>query len=64
MNDNYMTKEIPYTEAHVCRSNGVGDYEMVCPKAGVLPGFVTFMSRTMLSGKCSGCGKTIKSKEK
>ncbi len=56
----YMTKTIRYSEGHKCQPNGVGDYELVCPKdnRGVIPGFVPFMLRGTLK-KCQGCGKNI-----
>lgn len=54
-----MNKPIKYTEGHVCRSNGVGDYEMVCPTHGLLPRTVPFMQRSLLSGNCPLCGKKI-----
>lgn len=58
--DDYMTKQLSYTGGHICRPNGVGDYEMVCPQAGVLPGFVSFMMRDALKGKCPGCGEDVR----
>lgn len=46
----YMTMVIPYTSDHECRPGEHGDYEMVCPEAGVLQPFVPFMRRTLLRG--------------
>ena len=60
MTDDTMNQMIRYTDGHECRPNGVGDYEMVCPTFGVLLGFVPFMRRAVLRGRCSGCGLLVK----
>ena len=63
MTDGPMDQMIQYTDGQECRPNGVGDYEMVCPTAGVLEGFVPFMRRAVVRGRCHGCGLSIRSLE-
>ena len=55
----FYTRTFPYTHGHVCRPNQTGDYEMVCPRVGVLQPFVPFLARQMQSGVCQGCGKDV-----
>jgi hypothetical protein len=53
-----MDEEIQYTDGHKCIPNGVGDYTFVCPTKGEKPGFVPFMLRRMVKGKCA-CGTYV-----
>jgi len=53
--DDYLTQEILYTHGHKCVPNSVGDYKFICPTKGEKPGFVPFMLRKSLKGKCA-CG--------
>lgn len=54
-----MTNEtIDYGAGHICRPNGHGDYERVCPRAeaGERPRLVPFMFRNALDGQACQCG--------
>lgn len=57
-----LEETIELTHGHVCEPNGVGDYQIRCPVAGVLPGFISRVSRTLIGGTCDGCGKYIQVK--
>lgn len=63
MAQSYEDKEIKYTHGHKCTPNGSGDYTFVCPEHGEKPGFIPFMARSLLKGKCI-CGKSIEVIEK
>jgi hypothetical protein len=57
-NRDFLTKEILYSLGHRCVPNGVGDYVFLCPTLGEKPGFIPFMLRDQLRGKCV-CGVEI-----
>lgn len=56
-----MTETLEHRTGHKFVPNGVGDYELICPTLGKVPGFVPFMLARIASGNrvCNACGQKI-----
>ncbi len=57
--DEWMERIFKYSDDHVARPNGVGDYDFFC--SGVKVQFIPFLMRSLLDGqRCSMCHKKLK----
>lgn len=55
---NPLEDEVKYTNDHILKPNGVGDFALHCPTLGKVGPFIPIMLRKTLKGKCQ-CGQRI-----